>query len=54
MPTEIDVRESPTGWFVRLEMAVERGDFEAAAEAQRELKRLGITVKWPITRRARA
>jgi hypothetical protein len=34
----------PTWWFVRLEAAVEQGDHEAAAEAQRELARLGVRV----------
>ena len=36
----------PVWWFVRLEMAVERGDHAAAAEAQRELKRLGVYVNY--------
>jgi hypothetical protein len=34
----------PLWWFVRLEGAVERGDHESAAEAQRELARLGVRV----------
>lgn len=33
-----------TIWFARLEKAKEQLDFEAAAYAQRQLKRLGITV----------
>jgi hypothetical protein len=34
----------PVWWFVRLEMAVEQGDHAAAAEAHRELERLGVRV----------
>jgi hypothetical protein len=36
----------PVWWFVRLEAAVERGDHQAAAEAQRELARLGVRVSY--------
>jgi hypothetical protein len=36
----------PVWWFVRLEAAVERGDHQAAAEAQRELERLGVRVSY--------
>jgi hypothetical protein len=36
----------PLWWFARLEAAVERGDHIAAAEAQRELERLGVTVRY--------
>jgi hypothetical protein len=36
----------PVWWFARLEAAVERGDHEAAAEAQRELARLGVRVAY--------
>ena len=35
----------PLWWFARLEAAIERGDLEAAANAQRELERLGIRVE---------
>jgi hypothetical protein len=34
----------PLYWFARLEKAVEEGDHQSAAEAQRELKRLGVRV----------
>jgi hypothetical protein len=40
------VRNWPLWWFCRLEAAVERGDFQAAARAQRELERLGVTVQF--------
>jgi len=47
-------------WFARLEKAVEQGDHQAAAEAQRELERLGVRVayrqpnaKWRGVRRGR-
>jgi hypothetical protein len=36
----------PLWWFIRLEAAVERGDHQAAAEAQRELARLGVRVQY--------
>ena len=39
-----DHRDEPTYWFALLEIARERGDFAAAAEAQAELKRLGGVV----------
>lgn len=39
------VTDGTVYWFVKLECAVEDGDFAAAAEAQRELKRLGVIVR---------
>jgi hypothetical protein len=44
----------PLWWFARLEAAVERGDHAAAAEAQRQLQRLGVHVRYgrPRTREA--
>jgi hypothetical protein len=36
----------PVWWFVRLEAAVEQGDHAAAADAQRELERLGVSVRY--------
>lgn len=36
----------PIYWFARLEKAVEDGDFEAAASAQRHLKRLGVHIRY--------
>lgn len=39
-----DYRDEPMYWFATLEIARERGDFEQAAEAKRELKRLGVIV----------
>jgi hypothetical protein len=41
-----DVRDHPIYWFVLLEEAVEEGDHQAAAEAQRELARLGVRVSY--------
>jgi hypothetical protein len=40
------VRDWPLWWFARLEAAVERGDYQTAARAQRELERLGVTVQY--------
>jgi hypothetical protein len=36
----------PLYWFAKLEKAVEEGDHEAAAEAQRQLARLGVRVRY--------
>lgn len=36
----------PLWWFARLEAAIERGDYPAAAEAQHELERLGVCVTY--------
>jgi hypothetical protein len=44
----------PVWWFVRLEGAVEKGDHQAAAEAQHELERLGVTVRYGRPRRQTA
>jgi len=38
--------EWPLFWFAALEKAVEEGDHQAAAEAQRELARLGVRVSY--------
>jgi hypothetical protein len=43
----------PGWWFLRLEAAVERGDHAAAAEAQRELERLGVSVRYGRPRQPR-
>lgn len=39
-------RTCPTAWFAKLERAKETLDFEAAAEAVRELRRLGVYVEF--------
>ena len=45
----------PTYWFAALERAVHSGDWQAAAEAQRQLERLGVTVIYrPLEREAAA
>ena len=36
----------PLYWFAALEKAVEEGDHQAAAEAQRQLARLGVRVAY--------
>jgi len=36
----------PLYWFAKLEKAVEEGDHQTAAEAQRELARLGVRVAY--------
>jgi len=45
-PVKIDYNESPVAWFFILERALERGNFERAANAQKELRRLGIEVRY--------
>jgi hypothetical protein len=42
---DAEAREQPIYWFARLETALNRGDYEEAATAQRELKRLGVEVR---------
>jgi hypothetical protein len=38
--------ESPIAWFGEMLLAADRGDFQRAAEAQRELTRLGWIVNF--------
>lgn len=38
----------PAAWFAVLEHARENNDFERAAQAIRELRRLGVHVKYPV------
>lgn len=45
-----DFRDSPVAWFVVLERARAGADFERAAMAQRELRRLGVVIRY--TKRA--
>jgi hypothetical protein len=51
-PTSGDHCDHPTYWFALLEIAREHHDFEKAAQAIRELRRLGVRVifKRPATR----
>jgi hypothetical protein len=41
-----EVQEIPTYWFALMEAAKDRGDFEQAAHAKRELERLGVRVSY--------
>ncbi len=43
----------PLYWFAKLEKAVEEGDHQTAAEAQRELARLGVRVSYGRPQRTR-
>ena len=45
-PTAENYTDQPIYWFALLDKAVERGDHAAAAEAQRELERLGVAVRY--------
>jgi hypothetical protein len=38
--------DRPLYWLVILDQAVEYGDHQAAAEAQRELERLGVAIRY--------
>jgi hypothetical protein len=50
-PTADDYADQPLFWFTILDKAVDRGDHAAAAEAQRELDRLGVRVRYGRPRR---
>jgi hypothetical protein len=43
--TDPEVRDSVVYWFVLLETALERGNYTLAAEADAELRRLGVRVQ---------
>jgi hypothetical protein len=45
-PTEKTASDRPLFWLVVLDASVERGDFVTAAEAQRQLERLGVSVRY--------
>jgi hypothetical protein len=45
-PETTDPRDYATTWFAVLERAKLANDFERAAEAVRQLKRLGVEVKF--------
>ncbi|CAN5903300.1 hypothetical protein BH23PLA1_BH23PLA1_35640 [soil metagenome] len=44
-PSPTRPEDSPIAWFGEMLLAADRRDFERAAEAQRQLSRLGWTVK---------
>jgi hypothetical protein len=46
--------EQPVYWFVRLEQALERGDFAAALNATDRLRQLGVTVRFNGLRASRS
>jgi hypothetical protein len=48
-PINYPEHDEPVYWFVLLEKAVHRGDFDEAARAVRELKRLGVDVSYHRT-----
>ena len=51
--TTQDYRDQPTYWFAILDIACERGNFDRAEEAQRQLKRLGVKVSFASLRTQR-
>ena len=48
-PDDFRPEDSPIAWFGDMLIAIDRGDFEHAAESQRQLDRLG----WRVTRKRR-
>ena len=46
--------DSPTAWFCELERARQRQDLQRAAEAQRQLERLGVRVRYQRPRERKA
>ncbi len=44
------VADWPLYWFAELERAIERDDLQAAADAQRQLARLGVQVSIDLGR----
>lgn len=52
-PTDPEVRDSPIYWFFLLTTAKDKHLFEQAAEAQRQLERLGVRVRYTRPNRAR-
>ncbi len=40
------VHDEPVYWFVILDQALEKGDLETESQAKRELRRLGVDVKY--------
>jgi hypothetical protein len=45
--------DSPIAWFGEILLAVDRGDFQRAADAQRQLVRLGWCVRYRKPRQRR-
>jgi hypothetical protein len=52
-PPDDDYTEVPIYWFALLDKAVESGDPATAAEARRQLDRLGIRVRYRRPHRRR-
>jgi len=48
-PVSREPNDSPAAWFVVLERAKRTNDFDLAAQAQRELERLGVKVTYATT-----
>jgi hypothetical protein len=49
-PDDFRPEESPIAWFGEMLIAIDRGDFDRAAESQRQLDRLGWRVNRKRTR----
>lgn len=51
---KLDYTEQPIYWFAVLDQAVECGNFQLAANAQAELERLGVTVRYGKSHRTKS
>jgi len=51
-PDAFRPEESPIAWFGEMLLAIDRGDFQRAAESQRQLDRLGWRVNRKRSQRA--
>jgi hypothetical protein len=52
-PRDPPVTELPVYWFAILDGATARGDLQRAIDAQRQLERLGVRVRYGRPRQAR-
>jgi hypothetical protein len=48
------VTDLPVYWFALMEQSAERGDYERAAAAKKELRRLGVKVSYEPRQRREA
>jgi hypothetical protein len=46
MKPKVDYHDSPVAWFVEMQLHAEKGNFEQAARAKKELERLGVFVRF--------
>jgi hypothetical protein len=49
MKQETDYRNDPLVWFTTMQISADQGNFEKAAEAKKQLERLGVFVRFKGT-----